>query len=331
MLPTILPLASYLKETIWGGDNLARHYNKKLPPNCPIGESWEVSAYPGQESTVCAGPLSGSTLRAIAQIHGRELLGQSTFDRYRGEFPLLIKLLDARQDLSIQVHPDDSYVQKHSLGTFGKMEAWYILRSENGRVAYGLKPGITPQGFEMAVQENRTEDVVQFFPVHPGDVVFVPPGTVHALCQGVMIYEVQQSSDLTFRIYDYNRTGPDGSPRELHVDQARDVIAFNTPEPEPVSWKNLCGSDPTCTLLVASEHFRLERFAPESASTEHNSGTSFSALTVIAGQAEISAPQESFPAKEGSTFLIPAERAFTLSRQGNLPLEYLISSVPETK
>ncbi|MCZ6633364.1 MAG: mannose-6-phosphate isomerase, partial [bacterium] len=122
MLPNILPLAPYLRETIWGGRGLEERYNKDLPPDCPIGESWEVSAYEDMESTVSKGALKGQTLLSLVKTHGPELLGKAVHNRYNGEFPLLIKLLDAREDLSIQVHPDDTYVRNQNLGTFGKME-----------------------------------------------------------------------------------------------------------------------------------------------------------------------------------------------------------------
>ena len=193
---------------------------------------------------------------------GRELLGGAIFDRYGGEFPLLVKLLDAHQDLSIQVHPDDAYARRKQLGSFGKMEAWYVLRSENGRIACGLKPGIDRSVFTDAIYSNRVSDAVEFFDVRPGDVVYIPPGTVHALCAGVLVYEVQQSSDITFRIYDYNRPGADGKPRELHVDSALDVIDFDGPRRQPAAVSTLAGAHSDGTVLVESEHFRLERFNP---------------------------------------------------------------------
>ena len=229
MIPDLLPLKPYLRETVWGGRSLGTYYNKALPPDVPIGESWEVSAYKGMESIVADGPLAGQNLADLVAIYGADLLGQRVIQRYGTEFPLLIKLLDARDDLSIQVHPDDTYTRAENLGTYGKTEAWYILKSDQGRVACGLKHGVDKHSLELSIRENRLQDTVQFFDVQEGDVIFVPPGTVHALCQNVMIYEVQQSSDLTFRIYDYNRPGTDGKPRELHIDRALDVIAFDAP------------------------------------------------------------------------------------------------------
>ena len=321
MIPDILPLKPYLCETVWGGRSLGEHYNKFLPPNIPIGESWEVSAYKDMESTVSDGPLAGQNLRDLVIKHGTEFLGVDIIDRYGTEFPMLIKLLDARQDLSIQVHPDDAYARAENLGIYGKMEAWYILKSDNGRIAYGLKDGVDKHSFESSIRENRVEDTIRFFDVQEGDVVFVPPGTVHALCENVMIYEVQQSSDLTFRIYDYNRPGTDGKPRELHIDQSLDVITFGTPTPEPQHWTDLPGATETHALLAKSEHFQFERFAPTT-KTEHTY-TTFSALTVLSGQAHLT---DTCSAQTGETVFIPANR--TVSVSPDEQVEYLISSIP---
>ena len=328
MLPCVLPLKPYLREMIWGGRRLQDRYDKALPRGRNFGESWEVSAYPGMESVVSAGPLSGRSLRGLVGTHGRELLGASVFNRYGGEFPLLVKLLDAHQDLSIQVHPDDAYARLKHLGKFGKMEAWYVLQSENGRIACGLKPGVDKPAFVDAINNNRVSDAVEFYDARPGDVVFIPPGTVHALCAGVIVYEVQQSSDITFRIYDYNRPGADGKPRELHIESALQVIAFEGPHPKPVASSALFGSRPGQTLLVESEHFRLERFSPSDNRIDHSPCASVAAVTFIEGDADVLGANESFRARKGDTFLIPAGRDFAVIRQGESPPEYLVSSIP---
>ncbi len=328
MLPSVLPLKPYFREMIWGGRRLRDQYDKSLPRGRNFGESWEVSAYPGMESVVAAGPLSGRSLRGLVETHGRELLGASAFDRYNGEFPLLVKLLDAHQDLSIQVHPDDGYARMKHLGKFGKMEAWYVLQSDSGRIACGLKPGVDKSAFVDAINDNRVSDAVEFFDARPGDVVFIPPGTVHALCAGVIVYEVQQSSDITFRIYDYNRPGADGKPRELHIESALDVIAFEGPHPKPVASSALFGSRPGQTLLVESEHFRLERFSPSERRTEHLPCASVAAVTFIEGDADVLGANESFRARKGDTFLIPAGRDFAVVRRDESAAEYLVASIP---
>lgn len=323
MLPDLIPLTPYFRETIWGGRTLAKHYNKSLPQNQNIGESWEVSAYKAMESIVTNGDLTGKTLLELVQENPTDLLGQSVIDRYGTEFPLLIKLLDAREDLSIQVHPDDTYARSQKLGTYGKMEAWYVLQSDNGRVAYGLQDNITKTAFETAIRENRVNDAIRFFNVKAGDVVYVPPGTVHALCQNVLVYEVQQSSDLTFRIYDYNRPGPDGNPRELHIDRSLDVITFDTPTPEPKHWTQFPNATDEYAQLVNSEHFNLERFAPQSPTT--HTYPAFATLTLIDGQAELQSQTNTVSAQKGDTIFIPANRTITVVPQN---AEYLISTVP---
>ena len=165
MLPDILPMRPYFREMVWGGRGLQEHYRKRLPAGKCIGESWEVSAYTGMESAVCQGDFTGWSLRRLVEAHGRELLGSHVFERYGGEFPLLIKLLDARHDLSIQVHPDDCYAKAHGLGEFGKTEAWYILRSDRGRIVCGLKQGVGKSEFEAAIRDGRVEAAVRFVEV----------------------------------------------------------------------------------------------------------------------------------------------------------------------
>lgn len=328
MLPNVLPLEPHFREMIWGGRRLQEEYDKALPPGGLYGESWEVSAYPGMESIVAAGPLYGRSLRSLVESQGHEMLGEAVFDRYRGEFPLLVKLLDAQQDLSIQVHPDDAYARMKRLGRFGKMEAWYVLRSENGRIACGLKPGVDRSEFVDAIDDNRVSDAVEFFDARPGDVVFIPPGTVHALCAGVMVYEVQQSSDITFRIFDYNRPGADGKPRDLHVDDALAVIDFEGPNPQSVASSTLPSTNPGHALLVESEHFRLERFHPSGNRIDHPPRTSVSTVTFIQGSAEVQGGDDAYRAGNGDTLLVPAGRDFSVVRRDGSAAEYLVASIP---
>lgn len=315
-LPTFLRMHPYLREMIWGGRRLGESYGKALPAGKLIGESWEVSAYEGMESVVEGGPLDGWDLRRLAAEHGGHLLGRDVADRYDGEFPLLIKLLDANQDLSIQVHPDDAYAQANGLGRFGKMEAWYVLRSDGARIAYGLSEGVDSEAFREAIVSGRVADAVRYMETTDGDVVPLMPGTVHALCSGVMIYEVQQTSDLTFRIYDYGRPGPDGNPRELHIEQSMDVIDFDSAQPAV-----LRPSDEI--VLVETEHFRLERLCVDGSATGRAAIGSFSALTAIDGSVGLVAGEE-VKMSLGETVLVPAGRAYSVRGQG----EVLVSSVP---
>lgn len=314
-LPSILKLTPYLREVIWGGRRLESEFGKP-PPGKPVGESHELSAVPGSESSVADGPLAGQSLTDLIRTYGTELTGQGVVDRYGTDFPLLIKWLDAHGDLSIQVHPDDDYVQEQNLGRFGKSEAWVVVKSENGRVAAGLREGVDVDGLRQAIEAGRVEDAVIYHDVNPGDVVLIPPGTVHALCGGVMVYEVQQSSDITFRLYDYDRPGPDGQPRELHVDQGLAVVRPDI-DASPIRVNG--------TRQVTTDHFTLDRHA-SGTTRDHEPVPSFSAITFVQGAADLAAEGETSRAASGDTFLIPARRGWSV--QPHPDCEYLIATVP---
>jgi len=326
-LPDVLPIGPYFRELVWGGRRLQELYGKDLPAEKRIGESFELSAYAERESVVAAGRLAGRDLRGLIAEFREQLVGRPVWERYDGRFPLLIKLLDAQQDLSIQVHPDDAYAQANGLEDTGKMEAWFVLHSEEGRVAYGLKPGVDREQFAAASGSKEIEALIQFHPARPGDVLFMPPGMVHALCQGVVIYEVQQSSDLTYRIYDYGRLGLDGQPRQLHVQEALAVIDFDTQMGGPTPWRELPGAQEDRAVLVDCEHFELDLYRSESGETRHAAGDSFLALTLVEGEGMTKGGEE-FPLRSGDTVLVPSGREFAIEPQGEGACTYLIASVP---
>lgn len=334
-LPDVLPIGPYFREMVWGGRRLQELYGKDLPAEKRIGESFELSAYAERESVVAAGPLAGRDLRGLIAEFGEQLVGRQVWERYDGRFPLLIKLLDAQQDLSIQVHPDDAYTQANGLEETGKMEAWFVLHSEEGRVAYGLKPGVDREQFAAASGSEEIEELILFHPARPGDVLFMPPGTVHALCRGVVIYEVQQSSDLTYRIYDYGRLGLDGQPRQLHVQEALEVIDFDTQMGGPMNWRELPGAEADRAVLVDCEHFQLNLYQQEGGGEiRYAAGDSFLALTLVEGKAlvrghrEQSTAEEGFSLKTGDTALVPADREFSVEPRGGGACTYLMASVP---
>lgn len=317
----------YFREMVWGGRRLQELFNKALPPDEGIGESFELSAYAERESAVEGGELAGWGLQRLLAEFGEQLVGREVWKRYGGRFPLLIKLLDPQQDLSIQVHPSDAYAREKGLEEDGKMEAWFVLHSEGGRVAYGLKEGVEKDAFVEAIEAGRAEEVVQFYPVEAGDVLFIPPGTVHALCSGVLIYEVQQSSDLTFRIYDYDRLGLDGKPRGLHVQEALEVIDFQASVPGPVSWSKLHEAQVDRAVLVEAEHFRLNLYRPQGDRIRHAADDSFLAITMVGGEAEVGGERGNCRLRAGGTALIPAYREFVVEPQGGGECAYLIASV----
>jgi len=215
-----------LHTIVWGGHKLQAY--KGLPcTDAPIGESWEVSAVESSPCTVANGPLAGESLISVVGKWGEELLGKAVYKQYDGKLPLLVKFIDAQKDLSIQVHPNDELASKRH-NKFGKTEMWYIIDAEPGATLYaGFKQEISKEEYERRIADGTICDVLARHKVHPGDVFYIPAGRVHAICGGILLAEVQQSSDVTYRIYDYNRPGLDGKPRELHTDLALDAIDFS--------------------------------------------------------------------------------------------------------
>ena len=211
---------------VWGGHRL-EPYKGLTSTTEPIGESWEVSAVPSSSSIISNGPLAGKPLVEVVAYYGAELLGDSVEKKYDGKFPLLVKFIDAERDLSIQVHPNDEMAQRVH-GKFGKTEMWYIIDAKPGAYLYaGFKDTISPYEYQKRVEDGTICDVLAKHEVHPGDVFYLPAGRVHAICGGILLAEVQQSSDVTYRIFDYNRPGLDGKPRELHTELASQALDFH--------------------------------------------------------------------------------------------------------
>lgn len=210
-------------ERVWGGNNLGRAFGKRLPEGKIIGESWELSDRPEAQSIVARGRFAGRTIRSLLEEFPGDILGAlGPLER----FPLLVKYVDAGEPLSVQVHPDDSGAKAYN--DSGKSECWVVVRAEPGaKIVRGLKPGVTRGEYAVAVAEHRVESLLNSFDAHTGDVIALPAGMVHAIGKGLIVAEIQQNSDLTFRIYDYNRLGLDGQPRKLHTDEALEAIRFD--------------------------------------------------------------------------------------------------------
>jgi mannose-6-phosphate isomerase len=219
-------------ERVWGGNRLGHLFGKHLPEGKVIGESWEMSDRPKEQTAVAGGPHQGQSLRYLMEQDPEGLLGHALAARRPAHFPLLIKYIDAGQDLSVQVHPDDEGCRALGIQDRGKTECWVVVAAEPGsRINRGLKHGVTRQDFEKALKAGRVEETLHFLRVQPGDVVAIPPGLVHAIGKGIVLAEIQQNSDVTFRVYDYNRKGLDGKPRELHLEQSLATIRFEGPAP----------------------------------------------------------------------------------------------------
>lgn len=218
-----------LHPVIWGGNQL-RPYKGLEPTDEPIGESWEVSAVPSSTSVVSNGAWAGRDLISVINEQPDAILGKAVNQQYGGKLPLLVKFIDAKRDLSIQVHPNDEMAMREH-GKMGKSEMWYVIKAEKGAHLYaGFKQTITPYEYQKRVEDGTITEVLADHPVKAGDVFYLPAGRVHAICGGILLAEVQQSSDVTYRIYDYNRPGMDGKPRELHTELAAKALDFRVEE-----------------------------------------------------------------------------------------------------
>ena len=214
-----------LKQTLWGGDKIIpfKHLNSDLKG---VGESWEISGVEDNESVVANGPDKGLTLADMVRRYREELVGEANYARFGNKFPLLIKFIDAKQDLSIQVHPADDLAKKRH-NSMGKTEMWYVVDADKGaKLRSGFSEQITPKEYKERVLNNTITDVLQEYEIHPGDVFFLPAGRVHSIGAGAFIAEIQQTSDITYRIYDFNRKDANGNGRELHTELAKDAIDY---------------------------------------------------------------------------------------------------------
>lgn len=239
------------KERVWGGRNLERLYKKPLPPGIPIGESWEISDRPGDVSVIANGTLAGKDLHWLMEHHAKELLGDA--QPAGGRFPLLIKILDAEETLSLQVHPPAHKAAE--LGGEPKTEMWYIADAKPSAQLYvGLKRGVTRQEFERKIQSGEVADCFHRVSAKPGDAMLLPSGRVHAIGGGLVIFEIQQNSDTTYRVFDWNRVSLDGKPRDLHIRESLASIDFEDFEPELIR----AATEPSAArLLVRSPLFNV--------------------------------------------------------------------------
>ena len=247
------------KPKIWGGRRLAEVLGKRLPEGRMIGESWELADLPGHESIVRDGPCRGISLRTLVKEWGPNLLGHAR--PTDGRFPLLVKFLDAREDLSVQVHPP-ARVANADPNVRVKNEAWYIVAAGDDAVIYhGLRPGVTREQLADALRSGEVAPLLRRVPVRPGDCYYLPAGTVHALGAGVLVAEVQTPSDTTYRLFDWNRIDPaTGRPRELHTEQALACIEFDRPAPPPAQQRSHAADAwTTVTRLAACEQFVIEK------------------------------------------------------------------------
>lgn len=294
-----------LHSVIWGGNQL-RPYKGLESSDEPIGESWEVSAVPTSTSIISNGAWKGKDLITVINEHPEEILGKSVNEKYHGQLPLLVKFIDAKRDLSIQVHPNDEMAMREH-GKMGKSEMWYIIKANEGAHLYaGFKQEITPEEYHQRISDGTITEILADHQVKAGDVFYLPAGRVHAICGGILLAEVQQSSDVTYRIFDYNRPGIDGKPRELHTELAAKALDYHVEDNYRTEYTETTNK---AVQIIDSPYFSV-RVMDINQPMHRNlmKYDSFIISMCIAGDCKIRirSTEEEIILKEGNSTLIPA-------------------------
>ena len=303
------------KDKIWGGNKLNQLLNKEYPelPNC--GESWEISSIQDEVSVVSNGFLKGNNLEELIEVYMGDLVGEKIYEKFGTEFPLLVKFIDANDNLSIQVHPNDELsMERHD--AYGKTEMWYVVQADAGaKLISGFNRKIDKEGYLKYFKNGQLEEILNYEEAKAGDVFFMPAGRVHAIGKGIVVAEIQQSSDVTYRIYDFNRVDSQGNPRELHTDLAVDAIDYRFEANYRTDYKAVTNES---VKLVECQYFTTN-ILPLSTSIERD----FTALETFViymcldGRYTISWEDESLTVEKGETILVPAMiNNFTLSSVG---------------
>lgn len=312
----MVKLSPFVADNIWGGTRLITEYGIKTDKD-PAAEAWVLSCHPAGPSTVLNGKFEGKTLQEV-YLADKSICGTKG-EKYEF-FPLLIKFIDAKRDLSIQVHPDDEYAMRVE-GEFGKTEAWYILDCEpDAELILGFNRNVTVEEFKKAAQSDAMMDICNRVKVKKGDVFFIESGTMHAICKGILLAEVQQNSNTTYRIYDYGRLGKDGKPRELHVDKAADVTNLCPPSIPDSSKREIEKFDnATRSKLTSCDLFTMYELSVNGEYSSVCDEQSFVSLLCLEGNAEIECADEKLTMKKGESIFIPANKGkFTIN--GNVKI-----------
>lgn len=290
-----------LKERIWGGEKLKTILNKPIVSNI-TGESWELSTVEGDVSVIANGKHKGKSLTEIINEWPNEILGTEVYKRFGKQFPLLFKYLDAREDLSIQVHPNDELAKKRH-NSFGKTEMWYIMQADdNARIIVGFKEKSNAEEYLENLKNKTLLSILDDVKVKAGDVFFLETGTVHAIGAGLVVAEIQQTSDITYRIYDFDRVDAQGNTRELHVDLALEAINYNKVDTYKKYSKELNQSN----LIVDCPYFTTNLLPLDGKITVHKTATTFTVYMCVEGAFEMEYGGFKFKYKKGDTILIPA-------------------------
>lgn len=306
----MVKLSPFVADNIWGGTRLITEYGIKTDKD-PAAEAWVLSCHPAGPSTILNGKFEGKTLQEV-YLDDKSICGTKG-EKYEF-FPLLIKFIDAKKDLSIQVHPDDEYAMRVE-GEYGKTEAWYILDCEPGaELILGFNRNVTVDEFKKAAQSDEMMSICNRVKVKKGDVFFIKSGTMHAICKGILLAEVQQNSNTTYRIYDYGRLGKDGKPRELHVDKAADVTNLCPPDIPDSSKREVERFDnATRSKLTSCDLFTMYELSVNGEYSSVCDEQSFVSLLCLEGNAEIVCGDENLTMKKGESIFIPANKGkFTI-------------------
>ena len=292
-----------LKQTLWGGDRIIpfKHLDTQMEA---VGESWEISGVKGNETIVANGKDKGKSLNQLVREQKGRLVGEENYQRFGDEFPLLIKFIDARQDLSIQVHPDDEIAQRHGK-SHGKTEMWYAFASAPGAVLYnGLKRQLTPEVYEQMVENDTITEALARYEVSEGDVFFIPAGRIHAIGAGCFVAEIQQTSDITYRIYDYKRKDKNGNYRELHTKEAAESIDFRIYDNQHITYEL---SKNEGVQVISCPHFTTAVYdLTEPMTLDYSELDSFVILIAVKGQGKLICEDEEITFQMGDTVLLPA-------------------------
>lgn len=289
----VLKLRPATKDYLWGGSRLREEFGLQGPAEGPMAEGWMLSCHPDGPSVIENGPYAGKTLAEYIASEGRGVLG--SFGLLFEDFPILIKLIDAKENLSIQVHPSNKYAMEHE-HQYGKTEMWYVLDAQpDAYLYYGFQQEISEQEMKQRIKDNTLTQVLNAVPVKKGDVFFIPSGTLHAICKGILIAEVQQNSNVTYRIYDYGRLGADHKPRQLHIQQAEAVTRRVPPKMD----YNFGGH------LARCEYFTTDCLSGDF--TDDCDDESFTSLIVLEGSGTIRCGEETLPIQKGDSLFLPAE------------------------
>lgn len=309
-----------LKERIWGGTKLKSVLNKPITSDI-TGESWEISTVEGDVSVISNGEHKGKSLTELINENPNEVLGTAVYSRFGKQFPLLFKYLDAREDLSIQVHPNDE-LAKERHNSFGKTEMWYVLQADaDSRIIVGFKEDSSAENYVKHLEENTLVSILDGVKAKSGDVFFLETGTVHAIGAGILIAEIQQTSDITYRLYDFNRKDAQGKTRELHIDLALDAINYNKVD----TYKTYPKETNQSNTIVDCPYFTTNFIPLEGKKLVDKSGDSFTVYMCVEGSFEIAYNDTTINYKKGDSILIPAGfKTYTIDGKASI-LEIYIS------